>query len=152
MNFPAQFNLSDLDGSNGFALNGIDAGDRSGFSVSSAGDINGDGLDDLIIGAYYADPNGSQSGASYVVFGSDAPFSAAVELSSLDGSNGFVLNGITESDLSGRSVSGVGDINGDGLDDLIISALAADPNGSQSGASYVVFGSDAPFSAAVELS
>ena len=152
MSFPAQFNLSDLDGSNGFVLNGIAGGDRSGFSVSSAGDINGDGLDDLIIGAYYADPNGNRSGASYVVFGSDVPFSGAVELSSLDGSNGFVLNGIAGGDLSGRSVSSAGDINGDDIDDLIIGASAADPNGSQSGESYVVFGSDAPFSGAVELS
>jgi hypothetical protein len=43
------------------------AGDRSGSSVSSAGDVNGDGLDDLIVGAYKADPNGNESGKSYVI-------------------------------------------------------------------------------------
>ena len=58
---PVSTSLS-LDGSNGFVINGIDAGDYSGDSVSSAGDINGDGFDDLIIGALSADPNG-QSGA-----------------------------------------------------------------------------------------
>ena len=51
-------NLSTLDGTNGFRLDGEAAGDRSGYSVSSAGDVNGDGYDDLIIGADGADPNG----------------------------------------------------------------------------------------------
>ncbi|MBD2108181.1 integrin alpha [Nodosilinea sp. FACHB-13] len=64
------FDLSTLNGSNGFVINGIDAGDLSGFSVSNAGDINNDGVDDLIIGASGADPNGkSDAGKSYVVFG-----------------------------------------------------------------------------------
>ena len=51
--------LSDLDGSDGFVINGIDANDNSGVSVSGAGDINGDGVADLIIGADGADPNGN---------------------------------------------------------------------------------------------
>ena len=62
--------LSDLDGSDGFVVNGIDSVDYSGSSVSGAGDINGDGVDDLIIGAYLADPNGiTSAGESYVLFG-----------------------------------------------------------------------------------
>src|SRR4028118_293063 len=68
--FEPTFNLLDLNGSNGFAINGIAAGDESGSSVSSAGDVNGDGFDDLIIGAYGADPNGiNRAGQSYVLFG-----------------------------------------------------------------------------------
>ena len=67
--FPAEINLSDLDGSNGFVLNGAALGNASGFSVRAAGDINGDGIDDLIIGAFRADPSGSDSGRSYVLFG-----------------------------------------------------------------------------------
>ena len=68
--FGPTFNLSDLNGSNGFAINGIRADDSSGSSVSSAGDVNGDGFDDLIIGANGANPNGiSSAGQSYVVFG-----------------------------------------------------------------------------------
>ena len=114
--------------------------DSSGRSVSSAGDINGDGVDDLIIGAYGADPNGSVSGSSYVVFGSDSGFNSTLNLSSLDGSNGFRIDGVAEGNRSGVSVSSAGDINGDGVDDLIIGAYGADPNGSASGSSYVVFG------------
>ena len=59
-------------GASGFTLNGIDGDDRSGRSASSAGDVNGDGFDDLIIGAYGGDPNNNtQAGESYVVFGGD---------------------------------------------------------------------------------
>ncbi|MBE9101836.1 hypothetical protein [Vacuolonema iberomarrocanum] len=149
--FAASLDLSDLDGSNGFVLNGIDERDNSGISVSGAGDINGDGIDDLIIGADGAGPNDNNSGESYVVFGSSQGFATSLDLSDLDGRNGFVLNGIDERDFSGSSVSGVGDINGDGIDDLIISAGGADPNGESSGESYVVFGNTQGFAAILNL-
>ncbi|CCQ57781.1 Flagellar hook-length control protein FliK [Crocosphaera watsonii WH 0005] len=93
-----ELNLSDLNGSNGFVINGIDSYDFSG-TARSAGDINGDGFDDILIGADDADPNGnSRAGESYIVFGSASGFSASLELSSLDGSNGFVINGIDRND------------------------------------------------------
>ena len=134
--------LSTLDGTNGFILNGIDFGDISGNSVSSAGDVNGDGYDDLIIGALSADPNGNNSGETYVVYGgaSASGTGGMLDLSALDGSNGFILNGIDADDGSGSSVSSAGDVNGDGYDDLIIGALSADPNGNNSGETYVVYG------------
>jgi RTX calcium-binding nonapeptide repeat (4 copies)/FG-GAP repeat len=152
--FDPSFNLSALNGSNGFVLNGIDADDYSGISVSSAGDVNGDGFDDLIIGASDADPNGkSNAGESYVVFGKSGEFAASLNLSALDGSNGFVLNGIDAEDNLGFSVSSAGDVNGDGFDDLIIAAWDADPNGkSNAGESYVVFGKSGEFAASLNLS
>jgi hypothetical protein len=150
--FSASLNLSTLNGTNGFAINGINASDRSGRTVSSAGDVNGDGIDDLIIGAYSASPNGINSGQSYVVFGSRSGFSASLNLSTLNGTNGFAINGINASDLSGWSVSSAGDINSDGIDDLIIGATSASPNGNGSGQSYVVFGSRSTFSASLNLS
>ena len=63
------FPLSSIDGGNGFRLDGVAADDRSGLPVTAAGDINGDGIDDVVIGAFGADPNGIYSGSSYVVFG-----------------------------------------------------------------------------------
>ncbi|SFN22646.1 beta strand repeat-containing protein [Nitrosomonas communis] len=138
--FAATLNLSSLDGSNGFRLDGVAAGDSSGDSVSSAGDVNGDGFDDLLVGASGADPNGSASGSSYVVYGKASGFAATLNLSSLDGSNGFRLDGVAEHDLSGDSVSSAGDVNGDGFDDLLVGAHGADSNGDNSGSSYVVFG------------
>ena len=132
--------LGALDGTNGFILTGIDAGDQSGSSVSSAGDVNGDGYDDLIIGANGAD---NRAGETYVVYGgASAPGTEGVlDLGALDGTNGFILTGIDAFDYSGRSVSSAGDVNGDGYDDLIIGASSADPNGdSRAGETYLVYG------------
>ena len=119
---PSNIDLSSLDGSNGFKLSGEAAGDHSGRSVAAAGDVNGDGFDDLIVGAPGADPNGSDAGASYVVFGKAGGFAANIDLSSLDGSNGFQLSGAATGDCSGASVAAAGDVNGDGFDDLIVGA------------------------------
>lgn len=150
------FNLANLDGSNGFAINGIDQfADRSGRSVSGAGDVNGDGFDDLIIGAPGADPNDvANAGESYVVFGGpNVGSSGSLELANLNGGNGFVLNGFSRNNPAGETVSGIGDINNDGIEDIIVTSPSADPNGvSGAGQSYVVFGNpDVGSSGSIEL-
>ncbi len=115
--------LSQLDGANGFRISGIDEGDRSGWSVAGAGDVNGNGIDDVIIGARDAKHDGKRdAGESYVVFGSSAGFAASLDLSALDGADGFRLDGIDRRDVSGWSVAGAGDVNADGVEDLIIGA------------------------------
>jgi hypothetical protein len=150
--FPTNFEVATLNGANGFKVSGVAAGNGSGVSVSTAGDVNNDGFDDLIVGATGVAANGYSSGATYVVFGKAAGFAANVDLSALDGTNGFQLSGAAASDRSGDTVSAAGDVNGDGFGDLIIGAPGADPNGNQSGASYVVFGGSGPFPAKLELS
>jgi len=143
----------DLESSNALAINGIASGDQSGGAVS-AGDINGDGFEDLIIGAHAADPNGVQfGGQTYIVFGSSDGLFESLDLSSLDGNNGFIINGNGLSELAGRSVAGIGDINGDGIDDVAIGAPWADSSQFfQNGAVYVVFGRTGGFESTVELS
>jgi len=138
----SSFSPSSLSGPNGFTLNGVDAGDYSGESVACAGDVNGDGHDDLVIGAIRADPNGDKSGETYVVFGGPGVGAAgSIDLSDLNGTNGFVLPGINPGDESGDWVSSAGDINGDGVDDVLIGTPLADPNGKNAaGQTYVVFG------------
>ena len=135
-------NLSSIAaGIGGFIINGQGVGDRSGYSVSAAGDVNGDGLTDLIIGAPYSDPaTGVDAGRSYVVFGKTT--NTAIDLSAVaSGIGGFVINGQSAGDISGRSVFAAGDVNGDGLADLIVGAPGSDPAaGSSAGRSYVVFG------------
>ncbi len=145
-------NLSSLDGSNGFRLDGATAYDYSGTSVSNAGDVNGDGFADVIVGARGADPKGIYSGSSYVVFGKTSGFDATLDLSSLDGNNGFRLDGTNFSGL-GNSVSDAGDVNGDGFDDMIVGAPYTNVSGLyEVGSSYVVFGKASGFDATLDLS
>ncbi|MEM9926946.1 MAG: integrin alpha [Cyanobacteria bacterium P01_D01_bin.50] len=136
-------NLSNLNGSNGFKIEGITLNPnidlRRDFPVNNAGDVNGDGIDDMIIGTPVADPNGSNSGQSHVIFGrnSSNPFPATLNLSGFPNTYGFAINGINPDDLSGSSVSSAGDFNKDGYDDVIIGAPVANDS---KGQSYVVFG------------
>jgi hypothetical protein len=120
----------------------------AGRSVSKAGDVNSDGVDDLIVGAEFADPGGRfEAGESYIIFGSMQGFPAVLPLASLfpsgggDGSRGFVLTGVESRDTAGFSVSAAGDMNGDGVEDLVLGAFRASPRGRfGAGESYVVFG------------
>src|SRR5436190_1411749 len=84
---------------------------------------NGDGLSDIVVGAHLASPLGrSTAGSSYVIFGQNTGFAPTLELSTLNGINGFRINGSLANERSGNSVAGAGDVNGDGKKDLIIGA------------------------------
>jgi Ca2+-binding RTX toxin-like protein len=151
--FLPQLSLAFLDGTDGFVLRGIDTFDFSGFSVGSAGDINGDGFDDLLIGAYRAAPNGQPyAGESYVVFGKASAFAPSLNLSTLNGTAGFTIQGAASQDASGWSVRAAGDVNGDGYDDLLIGAPAAAPQGlTYAGVTHLLFGRATPTLTAVNL-
>jgi Ca2+-binding RTX toxin-like protein len=138
--FGAVVDLSTLGAAHGFIIQGDAAEDLAGSSVSSAGDVNGDGIDDLIVGARYGDDGGSAAGEAYVIYGVAGAARGTVDLTGLAAADGFVIQGDAAGDVAGRSVSSAGDVNGDGIDDLIIGARYGDDGGSNAGEAYVIYG------------
>ena len=150
--FAPNFDLSSLDGSNGFKLSGVAAGDHSGRSVASAGDVNGDGFADLIVGAHRPIRTAATPGASYVVFGKASGFAANIDLSSLNGSHGFKLSGVAAGDFE-RLVGGLGGRRQwRRLRRPDRRRAAGDRRQRRSGASYVVFGKASGFARDIDLS
>ena len=150
--FPSILNLQTLDGNDGFAMDtrSIIAGDAVGGSLAYVGDVNNDGIDDMAVSSVFADTNGGLAGSSFIVFGRDNGFPARLNLGSLDGSNGFILNGSGAVSGFGHSLASIGDINQDGIDDMAIGAFRF-RNGArpQAGRVYVVFGRNGAFPAAM---
>lgn len=111
----------------------------TGAAAAGAGDVNGDGYQDVLVGDGNATPNGVGSGSVWVVFGSPA-LGDSIDLLGL-GSRGFRIDGASDHDWAGGAVDGIGDVNGDGKDDIVIGATgASNGQGADSGVVYVVFG------------
>jgi hypothetical protein len=145
---PQQLGHVELASQANVVIEGAGASDGAGDSVAGAGDVNGDGLDDVVVGAPGARNNGrTNSGSAYVVFGRETP--GEVDLAAL-GAGGFRIDGAAVNDRAGYAVAGVGDMNGDGRADVLVGAHAADPGGrSNAGSAYVVYGK--PTAAPVDL-
>eukprot|EP00727_Mastigamoeba_balamuthi_P012827 m51a1_g8167 putative C-tail anchored protein (726) ;mRNA; r:97440-100101 len=133
--WPPQINVEDLNGANGGV---ILYGNGRASSVAGA-DVNGDGLRDIVVGAYY-----SGAGSVFVMFGHSGAWKNT-DLQTLNGTDGFVLTGAATGDYLGVSVSNANDVDGDGVDDIVATATVRYEN-------YVILGNRAPRIARNELS
>ncbi len=110
--------------------------DNAASSVSYAGDVNGDGIDDFIVAAHNNDDGGENAGKVYLVFGKITGWGMYQTLHEADVS--FI--GEESNDNAGIAVSYAGDVNADGFDDIIIGAYGNDHSGENSGICYLIFG------------
>ncbi|WP_158250369.1 gliding motility-associated C-terminal domain-containing protein [Aquimarina sp. I32.4] len=130
--------ISDTNDTHHFSQEGKNETDDMGESVSELGDVNGDGISDIIVGAPGVDDGTVENiGEAYVVFGGTGITSASVDINTLDGTNGFVVRGIVTGERLGYSVSRAGDINNDGLEDVLIGTYSNDV--------IIIFGSTTGF-------
>ncbi len=146
--FPAVFEASDFDGTIGFTIVGESTPTGCGWHASSAGDVNGDGFDDIVFSAPFEGGGSDAEPTAYVLYGRPA-FPPSVPAGLLTGFAGFRIDGVNNG-AGGVPVAGIGDINGDGIDDLAV----GDPyNGSgySFGRVFVVFGREGGLPGVVDL-
>lgn len=143
-----------------YTFYGEGSGDFSGWSVSSAGDVDGDGVDDLLIGAPYAYSTEPTAGATYLITSTDLASAdladgtadGLIDLANIDRltdlgqstgtTTSYAFVGIASNDIAGFSVSSAGDVDGDGKADIIIGAAAAEAGGIGSGSAYLITSAD----------
>ncbi|MFV9503838.1 MAG: hypothetical protein AB4911_04650 [Oscillochloridaceae bacterium umkhey_bin13] len=130
-------------GADGVVILGVAQYDQAGYSVRGAGDVDGDGLDDILIGAPFGTPAFANKGEAYLIFGRTSAWISPIDLNTLTSPTGAVLRGAADGDRAGTVVAGLGDLNGDGFADLAVAAPGADPAGrADAGAVYLLLGAN----------
>ncbi|WP_158027266.1 T9SS type A sorting domain-containing protein [Labilibacter marinus] len=139
-NFPAVIERTDIDGSNGFIV------EEDGItSVADAGDHNGDGINDFILGVPHWDED------AWIVFGRSDNFPATISSNYFDGTKGYKAVNFSIGSRPAYVVSGLGDVNNDGFDDVIVGAWTNSHIDTDIQMSYLVYGHAGPFGANLDL-
>jgi hypothetical protein len=135
-----------ISGSEGVKIVGVRQGDHFGAAIGAAGDINGDGFDDCLIGAPGADSSTKDDvGAVYMIFGKAGPYSDIHISQFITGVHGFVIVGEASNMRLGSSHTSLrgalGDVNGDGIDDFAVASSNADyADRTAAGIVYIIYG------------
>lgn len=122
--------------------------DRAGLAVAGVGDVDGNGSDDILIGAYRNDAGGADAGQSYLILGATDGWTTDVDLANADAS--FI--GENAGDEAGHALAGVGDVNQDGLDDFVIGAWGNDEEDTGAGQTYLILGAESGWTMDGDLS
>ena len=131
-----------------YAFVGETANDLAGIAVSSAGDVDGDNLDDLLVGAYLNDEGGSAAGKVYLILGASLGSTPVIDLSDAD----YAFVGEEAGDSAGIAVSSAGDVDDDGLDDILVGAYKNGEGGTDAGKAYLILGSSLGSNSTIDLS
>ena len=127
-----------------YGENAVDRVGQGDPGITNGGDLDGDGVDDLVVSALFSDVTGTNSGQVHIFFGPISGTGLGVSTSDVQ------LDGDAAGDLLGRSVIAAGDVDGDGFDDLFVSAQGESTNGTNTGAAYLVTGPVTAGSAGIE--